>query len=197
MGDAARILVVCTGNICRSPFIERLLQLRIGELRPIADWPVEVSSAGTRALAGWDMDERVAERLVALGGDASGFRARQLTADLIADADLILTATRAHRSQVGKMSPLARRRIFALRDFAGLLSESHTLHVGPPPTDAREWVAQVAETMASRRGLTTPLDQAEVDVVDPFARKDKTVAKMAEQVASVMPDVARALMAER
>ena len=31
MGDEARILIVCTGNICRSPFIERLLQHELDE----------------------------------------------------------------------------------------------------------------------------------------------------------------------
>jgi len=100
MGDVARVLIVCTGNICRSPFIERLLQhqlderrlheRRLHEGRPGSDRAILVHSAGTGALTGSAMDERAAARLVALGGDPVGFRARDLTPDLIAGSDLVL-----------------------------------------------------------------------------------------------------------
>ena len=196
MGDAARILVVCTGNICRSPFVERLLRHRLAERRSPEAWPVEVSSAGTGALAGHGIEDRVAAALVELGGDPSGFRARQLTADLVDGADLVLTATRAHRSEVGRLSPGARRRVFTLLDFADLLGRAETLEAGPPPTDARAWVERVAEAAAAGRGLTPPLSRAQADIVDPFGRADAVVARMAEQVLGAMPAVVRAVAGE-
>lgn len=197
MGDPARILVVCTGNICRSPFIERLLRLRLAEQRDPADWPVVVVSAGTMALTGWGMEERVAAQLVALGADAGGFRSRQLTAALIADADLVLTATRAHRGEVGTLVPSARRRVFALRDFADLIAGADELYAGPPPDDARAWVARVGDVAASLRGVHAPLDRAEADIVDPYGRPDDVVATMTRQVEAVMSVVVRALTAAR
>ena len=49
-GQAGSILVVCTGNVCRSPYIERRLR------HELAGTGIEVTSAGTRALVGHDMD---------------------------------------------------------------------------------------------------------------------------------------------
>jgi protein-tyrosine phosphatase len=72
MGDDGRILIVCTGNICRSPFIERLLQRQLDERRPGSDRGILVHSAGTGALTGSAMDERAAALLVAYGGTPWG-----------------------------------------------------------------------------------------------------------------------------
>src|ERR1035437_4630017 len=108
MGDDARILIVCTGNICRSPFIERLLQHELDERRSVSERGIVVRSAGTAALVGSSMDAQSAAQLVAHGGDASGFRARDLTPALVAESDLVLTATRAHRGKVALMSPEVR-----------------------------------------------------------------------------------------
>src|SRR5664279_2530252 len=93
MGDEARILIVCTGNICRSPFIERLLHRQLDEHRPRFAQRILVHSAGTGAVTGSAMDKCAAAQLLAHGGDPTGFRARDLTPDLIAESDLILTAT--------------------------------------------------------------------------------------------------------
>src|SRR6186713_2624189 len=125
MGGQARILIVCTGNICRSPFIERLLQRQLDERRrtigAATDGAIAVRSAGTGGLTGWAMDERPAAQLVAHGGDPAGFSARELTPGLIAESDLVLTATRAHRGKVAVMHPKALRRVFTFRDFADLV----------------------------------------------------------------------------
>ena len=67
MDDESRILIVCTGNICRSPFIERLLQCHLDERRPGSERGIRVRSAGTGALTGSAMDERAAAQLVAYG----------------------------------------------------------------------------------------------------------------------------------
>ena len=121
MGDEARILIVCTGNICRSPFIERLLQRQLDEHRARFAQRILVHSAGTGAVTGSAMDKRAAAQLVAHGGDPTGFRARDLTPDLIAESDLILTATRDHRGRVAVMYPKALRQVFTFCDFADLV----------------------------------------------------------------------------
>src|SRR5450759_5325469 len=105
MGDTAKILIVCTGNICRSPFIERLLQHRLDERRSGPDQAILVRSAGTSALTGWEMNDRAARQLVAYGGDPARFKARDLTPELISWSHLVLTAKRAHRGQVSAMYP--------------------------------------------------------------------------------------------
>jgi len=194
VSQAATILVVCTGNICRSPFIERLLQRRLNERRPGSEPAIQVRSAGTSALDGWAMDERAAGQLLAYGGDPSGFRARSLTADLVAGSDLVLTATRSHRGSVSALYPKALRRVFTFADFADLVEGVDGLDARVADTDPREWVAQVTEEAASKRGLRTPLEPDQADVVDPFGRSDAVFAAMAQQVLASMPAVVRALV---
>jgi protein-tyrosine phosphatase len=90
------ILLVCTGNTCRSPLAEALLVRALG-----ADAGAHrVSSAGTSPWEGAPASE--GSYLVALeaGLDLSGHRARKLTREMVADADLILTMSRAHQDRV-------------------------------------------------------------------------------------------------
>jgi len=193
MSQAARVLIVCTGNICRSPFIERLLRRQLDQSRPGSARAILVHSAGTSALTGWAMDERVAARLVARGGDPVGFRARDLTAALIAESDLVLTATRVHRGKVAAMHPKALRRVFTFCDFADLVAGIDRPSAAVIPTDPRAWVRQVTEKAAASRGLNPPLEPAHADIVDPFGREDEVFDAMAHQIAESMPAVVRAL----
>jgi len=193
VGQQAAILIVCTGNICRSPFIERLLQRRLDERRPGSESAIRVRSAGTSALTGWAMDDRAAAKLVAYGGDPALFTARALTADLIAGSDLVLTATRAHRGTVSAMDHTALRRVFTFADFAGLVAGVDGLEARVANTDPHEWVAQVTEEAAANRGLRAPLEPAQADIVDPFGRPDAAFTAIAQQVVASMPAVVRAL----
>jgi low molecular weight protein-tyrosine phosphatase len=193
ISEDARILIVCTGNICRSPFIARLLQRRLDEHRPGSDHGIQVQSAGTSAMTGWSMDERAAAQLVAYGGNPAGFTARDLTPELIAESDLILTATRAHRGKVATMHPKALRQVFTLCDFADLVAGIDGLTARVTNVDPRVWVRQVTEKAAASRGLKPPLEPAQADIVDPFGRDDEVFATMAEQVVASMTAVVRAL----
>jgi protein-tyrosine phosphatase len=193
VGEQARILVVCTGNICRSPFIERLLQHELDQRRSGSELGVVVRSAGTAALVGSPMEAQAAAQLVARGGDASGLTARQLTPGLIAESDLVLTATRAHRGKVALMCPKVLRRVFTFCDFADLVAGID----GPAPvipTDPRGWVKQVTEKVAASRGLKPPLASDLADILDPYRREDEVFAAMAQQVVESMPAVVRALV---
>jgi protein-tyrosine phosphatase len=193
MGEDARILIVCTGNICRSPFIERLLQHELDERRSVPERGILVRSAGTAALVGSPMDAQAAAQLVAHGGDASGFRARDLTPALIAESDLVLTATRAHRGKVALMSPKVLRRVFTFCDFADLVAWLDGPTTPVTHTDPRGWVRQVTEKAAANRGLRPPLAPEMADIVDPYRREDEVFATMAQQIVDSMSAVVRTL----
>ena len=194
MGHEARILIVCTGNICRSPFIERLLQRQLDEHQTGTAPRIVVHSAGTGAVTGSAMDERAASQLLAYGGDPTGFRARDLTAALIAESDLVLTATREHRGNVAMMDPKALRQVFTFCDFADLVDGVNRPNTLAAHDDSRAWVRQVTEQAAARRGLNPPLEPGQADIVDPFRREDEVFVTMAQQVLGSMPAVVRALM---
>src|SRR6476661_1847803 len=128
------ILFVCTGNICRSPYAER----RLRQLLP--DSGIPIASAGTGAAVASDIEEATSEQLRRLGADVTGFAARAVTPQLIDDAEIVLTMTRAHRGEVARLRPAAMRRIFALGDFADLCRSSAAWR---PISPSRPWIPQV------------------------------------------------------
>src|SRR6476469_6254579 len=141
MTTPARILTVCTGNVCRSPYLERALQTELD--RSWGPGEVEVTSGGTGALAGDPVDEGSRVIMDRLGYPAEGFVARTLLPEHVESADLVLTATRAHRGKVATLHPRALRYVFAFREFADLLGGVDPAAVGRPSGSAREHVARV------------------------------------------------------
>jgi protein-tyrosine phosphatase len=110
-----RVLMVCTGNVCRSPMAEALLRARF-ERRGRGD----VESAGLAALEGWPADPVAVELLAERGFDLSTHRARQLTPELLARFDLVLVMETAQQRRLAALAPSARarvRRIGGLSDF--------------------------------------------------------------------------------
>ena len=91
------ILLVCTGNTCRSPMAEAILRALV-EQRGLTD--VVVSSAGTGAWDGAPASEGAYLVGLERGVDLSAHRARLLTQELADSADLILTMSHAHRQRV-------------------------------------------------------------------------------------------------
>ena len=187
MTGAGQLLVVCTGNVCRSPYIERLLGAAL------APYGVEVSSAGTDALVGQPMDDGSAQLLERAGVSAGGFTARQLTPTLARSADLVLTATRDHRRQVVRMAPKALRHTHAIVDFSDLLAGGDL-----EPAGEGSFVAQLAAGAAARRNEIQVRDADESGIVDPYRRSPDVFDQMAAQVGHVLPpiiDAARRLAA--
>lgn len=101
-----RILVVCIGNICRSPTAEILLRHGLPG--------IQVSSAGISALVGRPMDATAQALLEEHDMDGSRHVARQLDDDMIRDADLILGMERAHIDAIVRRAPHAMGRTMLL-----------------------------------------------------------------------------------
>lgn len=106
------ILVTCIGNICRSPMGEALLAAALPHL--------QVSSAGVDALVGHPADAWSRELMARRGLDIDAHRARQLTAAMCQDADLILVMDEAQRHYLHQRYPLTRGKLFRLGEAAGM-----------------------------------------------------------------------------
>lgn len=191
MSTPARILTVCTGNICRSPFLERALQAELD--RSWGAGAVEVYSGGTGAVRGHPMEDQARALMESKGFAATGFVARDLTQALVADADIVLTATRAHRGKVAMLHPKALRYVFAFREFADLVSGLADSEVHVPSDSAKEHIVRVVALAAGQRGMRAPLGDAEADIVDPFRRAPQVFEDMTDQIMGSLPAVVRAL----
>ena len=93
------ILVVCVGNVCRSPVGERLLA------SALEDRGIKVSSAGLGALVGEGADTRSAEIAARAGLSLDRHIARQFTPALGRENDLILGMEPGHRSAIARQAP--------------------------------------------------------------------------------------------
>ncbi len=101
-----RILVICVGNICRSPMAEGLLQQALPNHT--------VSSAGLGALVGNSADPAAIQLMQERGVDIAAHRARQINGQLMAGADLVLVMELAHQRHLEQQYPLSRGKIFRL-----------------------------------------------------------------------------------
>ena len=108
MGMFNSILVVCAGNICRSPTGEYLLKDKL------ADSDITVSSAGLTALVGKSAEATATNIALTNNIDMSDHKGRQLSSTLIAENDLILVMEERHLSDLLSQYPQARGKTFLL-----------------------------------------------------------------------------------
>jgi protein-tyrosine phosphatase len=167
----ARILLVCTGNLCRSPMAEGLLAHALAGTRP----DISVRSAGTLAATGEPMERFAASQLERLSAPLPGFLTQPLTELLVVEADLVLTAARDHRATVVRLVPEAASRSFTLGEISRLLTDV-------PPGERALSPTRLAAVAAARRGkvkLSIPEDD---DLADPYGRSRLAFARCAEDI---------------
>jgi protein-tyrosine phosphatase len=110
------VLVVCTGNTCRSPMAQVLLQRRLAdaigcEIETLSDFGLMVISAGVAAATGAAASPAAVEAMQARGLDLSHHESRPLSDVLVRFADVILTMTRGHREAILSQWPEAADKI--------------------------------------------------------------------------------------
>ena len=102
-----RVLMVCTGNICRSPMAQVLLEQALKQ----RGLDIVVESAGLGALVGRAADPLAIQLMEARGLDLKTHRARQLTREIIRSFPLILVMEKEQQRGVEQLDPSARGRV--------------------------------------------------------------------------------------
>jgi len=120
------ILVVCFGNIMRSPLAAELLRQRLEAVSP----PIEVTSAGVRAKSGRPTDPRMARAASALGISLAGHVSQRLTESLVEHADLILAMDHWNEAAILTEFPTSRGKIRLLGEFDP--SMTHDVEIRDP-----------------------------------------------------------------
>jgi protein-tyrosine phosphatase len=105
------VLVVCVGNICRSPVGERALARLLPDVR--------VSSAGLSAMRDSPADAAASQAAAELGLDLDGHRGRQWTGAIGAMHDLILVMEPDHRNTIVRAHPELSGKTFLMTQWTG------------------------------------------------------------------------------
>lgn len=184
------VVTVCTGNICRSPWAERYLQLHLDDLAPGI---FTVSSGGTFALTGEPMDPLSQGELARVGGSADGFVARQLTEHALHGAHLVLGMTAQHRDHVVSLAPRLLKRAFTVREFARLLTvlPAQMEQSIPRGKDAATVVQRWSMLPRLLSTLRASGPVGELDVADPYRRGPEAFALMVEQLQPALDQLVR------
>jgi protein-tyrosine-phosphatase len=176
------VLLVCTGNVCRSAFAERLgrayLEAELGDDAHL----VRLVSAGTSAVIGSGMHSATALVLQGFGGDATDFEARQLMWYMALDADLVLTMTRAHRDVVLDLEPRAASRTFTLLEAADLVAA-----LGPEDSSEGEGLAERSRSLVG--AMAAARSHRRIgggDIDDPMGKPVEMHQQVAERIAAAL-----------
>jgi protein-tyrosine-phosphatase len=123
-GQLKKVLVVCTGNTCRSPMAEGWLNAKLAG----KGWTAE--SAGVAAWDGSPASPEAVEAMREIGVDIAGHRSRGLSRGVVDGADVILAMTEGHRREIARRFPEAEQKTFLVHGFGAAPAEDVADPVG-------------------------------------------------------------------
>lgn len=173
----ARVLMVCTGNICRSPAMHYVAAARWEDA-------AEVTSAGTYAEIGMDATREIRRSAAGAGVHIPRHRPSQLTAERVAQSQLVLVATANHERWITHEMGAAQPHVFGLKQAAELASTA------PPPvggTPAERLANAAAALRAEQDRNPVPLRTLE----DPWARPQEVYDEVYGEIEGAIETITR------
>ena len=156
----AKILVVCSGNTCRSPVVEGLLKNRLAQ-RGFTDW--EVNSAGTRAKNGLPATQFGVQSLrEAESIDIGDHRSSRISTETVANHDFIICMTHDHQNEIAALNT-GYRPVHLLTDFSDKSSGGVTDPYGGDKEDYEKMVRLVGSLVDE--GITKIIEMANLSAL--------------------------------
>ncbi|WP_110239738.1 adenylyl-sulfate kinase [Nocardioides gilvus] len=160
--ETLSVLFVCTANVCRSAFMELLTISMVGNA-------LDVASTGTEAVKGKKMDP-VIEALLPEGVSGERHRSYPTSAELLAAADLVLTAEQSHVTDLVSLYPGEFRKIFTLGQFAETAASTHL----------------TGRALIEHAGHFRARSTADNDIKDPYRRGPEPTAAAAKKITAML-----------
>lgn len=172
--EPPNVLVVCTGNLNRSPLVEALLQQELNRLGLEAD----VSSAGIAAPFDSHVDnklQKVADEL-GVGDVIAAHRSKQVTTAMLHEADLVLVMTGEHLNELGRFG--------VVREHAATLRAAawRSRVIGAADVTFADWVARLTTDIGISNGSGLSVD----DVADPIGGRLRQYRAMGTEVTELV-----------
>ncbi len=173
---------VCTGNICRSAYADLLLRSEVAQKQ----LPVTVSSAGTQAMVGCDIDP-VLGKVAREEGIYRPHMAQLLTEELISQQfGFILAMTKEHQERVLALYPAASKRTFLLSELASIsrrISEKQK-------NQELNWAGMPELFLQEKRQLAP---EENYDIDDPYKLPEEEQHKIAYEIKTCVQDIVKLL----
>ena len=177
-GTPAKVLCACTGNICRSPAMEKYLQRAWGN-------HAVVTSAGTYAMVGWEVPDLMLTAMSRVKLDAMEHEPAQLEVDDIRSYDLVIVASPEHRQWIGQRVGAYPANVFLATEAAELAAATQCPTTGP----LEDRIRAAAPTWHKQRADQPP--SRHEGILDPYGRGvDDHHTSMAQITAALEPIVA-------